>query len=108
MNEITIYTNVFTPISVDLEEYDFEGIAKLVLVIKNDYDGECIVREEFAEAGSHQILVSPEQAEKLYNGSTELNTGISTFNNQGIKKLSSYTRTIKEYTSYTSDFYVKF
>lgn len=69
MNEITIYTNVFTPISVNLEEYDFEGIAKLVLVIKNDYDGECIVREEFAEAGSHQILVSPEQAEKLYNGS---------------------------------------
>lgn len=37
--------------------------------------------------------------EKLYNGSTELNTGINTFNNQGIKKLSSYTKTIKTYTS---------
>ena len=37
--------------------------------------------------------------EKLYNGSTELSNGISTFNNQGIKKLSSYTGTIKTYSS---------
>lgn len=37
--------------------------------------------------------------EKLYNGSNELSTGINTFNNQGIKKISSYTGTIKTYTS---------
>lgn len=37
--------------------------------------------------------------EKLYNGSNELSTGISTFNNQGIRVLSSYTGTIKTYTS---------
>lgn len=37
--------------------------------------------------------------EKLYNGSTELSNGISTFNNKGIKKISSYTGTIKNYSS---------
>ena len=35
----------------------------------------------------------------LNSGSIELSTGISAFNNQGIKKLSSYTGTIKEYTT---------
>ena len=36
---------------------------------------------------------------RLYNGSTELTTGINTFNNQGIKRLGSYTGTIRTYSS---------
>lgn len=67
MNKIQIDVGVYTPLYVDLTNYDFNGITKLILTIKNylDDDAEKIIVREFTEPNEYEVLITPEESRKL-------------------------------------------
>jgi hypothetical protein len=65
MEIIKINVGVYTPIEVDLTEYDFTGIEKVILTIKNYIGGEEIIEREFTTSEKHNVLISPEESRKL-------------------------------------------
>lgn len=66
METITIDVGVYTPLRLDLTNYDFTGIEKLVFTIKNLLtDEEPVVTREFTESKEYNITISPEESRKL-------------------------------------------
>lgn len=60
----TIYIDygVSTPIEVDLSDFDFSGIQKVILTGKNMKYDEVIFEREFTSAAVHNIVISPEES----------------------------------------------
>lgn len=67
MDEITIDKGVYTSLTVDLTDFDFTGIDKLALTVKNHADiaSEEIIVREFTEAKPYNITVTPEESLKI-------------------------------------------
>lgn len=66
METIRIDVGVYTPLKLDLTDYDFTGIDKLVFTIKNLLtDDEPVVIREFTGAEEYNIVITPEESKKL-------------------------------------------
>lgn len=65
-----IDVGVYTPITVDLSNYKFEGREKVILTIKNfpDYAQPVIAEREYTEAKVYSDAITPEESMKLRNG----------------------------------------
>ncbi|MBS6475447.1 MAG: hypothetical protein KH354_05640 [Clostridiales bacterium] len=67
MDDITIDRGVYTALTVDLTDFDYTGIDKLVLTVKNSEDvaaDEIIVRD-FTEAKPYNITVTPAESMRI-------------------------------------------
>lgn len=64
MKQITIDVGVCTPLEIDLSEYDFTGVEKVIFTVKNccSPDSEEIIVREFTEPGIHTAMVSPQES----------------------------------------------
>jgi hypothetical protein len=64
MELITIDVGVCTPIEVDLSEYDFTGVEKVIFTVKNCAapDAEEIIVREFTEPDIHTTMISPQES----------------------------------------------
>ena len=64
MNDIRIDLGVYTAFSVDLTNYDFNGIKKVILTVKNkpDVNLPAIIEREFTEPKLYRIVVTPEES----------------------------------------------
>lgn len=67
MGKIIINKGVCTLLKLDLTEFDFTGIAKLVLTFKNSTDVKApvLIEREFTEAKEYDIVIKAEESLKL-------------------------------------------
>lgn len=65
-----IDVGVYTPIKVDLSEFNFSGRTKVILTIKNhpDVAVPIIAEREFTTAEIYDVLITPEESIKLRDG----------------------------------------
>lgn len=77
MNDINIDYNVYTPISVNLTSFDFTGISKVVMTIKNKPSSDPVLVWEFTESQVYIMDVTPEQS-KLIHTTAEYDIDIIT------------------------------
>lgn len=68
MNKIRIDVGVHTSLYVDLTEFDFTGIERVILTIKNKYKSDALIIREFTESGNHSITIKPEESILLGTG----------------------------------------
>lgn len=70
MDTITIDVGVYTALEVDLTEFDFTGISKVIMTVKNltSLDTPTIFTREFTEPKVYRVVVSPEESAKLIKG----------------------------------------
>lgn len=70
MEDMRIDIGVYTSITIDLSEFDFTYIEKVVLTVKNRLGvlEEPILEREFTEPKEHEITVSPEESVKIKSG----------------------------------------
>ena len=70
MNTIQIDIGVYTAIDVDLSEYDFTGIEKLIFSVKNklDIDSPVLIEREFTRPIKETITITPEESLLLDRG----------------------------------------
>lgn len=59
-----IDVGVYTPITIDLSQYNFSGIKKVILTIKNVPDAGCspVIEREFTEPKVHTAIITPEES----------------------------------------------
>ena len=68
MDKITVDVGVYTSLEVDLSQFDFTGISKVVMTAKNDTDGQVIFVREFYTAQVHPVEITPEESNMLEDG----------------------------------------
>ena len=64
MNTITIDMGVYTAIEVDLSDFDFTGVSKVVMSFKNNpgSDSPVLFTREFTEPKEHRVVINPEES----------------------------------------------
>ena len=67
MQPLIIDVGVYTPLIVDLTQFDFSGVSKVVLTISNPRRGVKIERE-FDTAAEYQIEITPAESKTLVPG----------------------------------------
>lgn len=65
MEQIRIDIGVYTALSIDLSEFDFTGIDKVVLTFKNMLSNNIVCTREFTTAENHTIFITPEESKLL-------------------------------------------
>lgn len=65
MDDIRIDVGVYTSLEVDLSEFDFTGISKVVMTVKNMLGKGTIFEREFTTAEKHRITITPEESKLL-------------------------------------------
>ena len=67
MDTITIDVGVYTALEIDLTEFDFTGISKVVMTFKNvpSLDTPAVFTREFVEPKVHRVVITPEESLKL-------------------------------------------
>lgn len=65
METIEINVGVYTPLKIDFTDYDFTGVDKVILTIKNYVGGEEIITREFDAKKEYNILITPEESKQL-------------------------------------------
>lgn len=70
MENITIDVGVHTLLLVDLTEYDFTDVEKIILTIKNSLLTAPVIEREFTTAAVHTITITPEESRSLKQGAT--------------------------------------
>ena len=68
MSSIRIDIGVYTALNVDLSGFDFNGIEKVVLTVKNKYSQNALIVREFTEPGVKTITITPEESTLLDSG----------------------------------------
>ena len=70
MESIRIDVGVYTSLTIDLSGFNFTGIEKVILTIKNapSVKQDPIIEREFTLPQKHSITVSPEESVRLKNG----------------------------------------
>ena len=70
MNDIRIDLGVYTSLSVDLSNYDFNGIEKVILTVKNkpDVNLPAIIEREFTESKLYNVVFTPEESLQVKMG----------------------------------------
>lgn len=69
MKDIRVDVGVHTVISVNLEDFDFTGINKVIFTVKNtaSYKSEEIIEREFTEAKMYDVTITPDESIRLTN-----------------------------------------
>ena len=64
MKDIRVDVGVHTVLSVNLTEFDFTGVDKVIFTVKNDatYKSEVIIEREFTEAKKYDVTIKPEES----------------------------------------------
>ena len=67
MEKITVDIGVYTALSIDLTDFDFTGIEKLIFTIKNKAKTSepVIVTREFDKPALYNIEITPDESYKL-------------------------------------------
>lgn len=65
MDCILIDVGVYTSLEVDLSEFDFNGISKVIMTAKNKFSSDIAFEREFTTAEKHIISITPEESLKL-------------------------------------------
>ena len=65
MDSILIDVGVYTSLEVDLSEFDFNGISKVIMTAKNRCGDEIAFEREFTTAEKHIIAITPEESLKF-------------------------------------------
>lgn len=70
MEPITIDIGVNTALTVDLSEFNFDGIEKVVFTIKNYIrpNAPVVIERELSSATIYEIIISPEESLQLREG----------------------------------------
>lgn len=72
MNDITIDVGVYTALEIDLTEFDFTGIEKVILAFRNfllkKASGAPLFEREFTEAGVHTVKITAAESLLLKEG----------------------------------------
>lgn len=68
MENIRIDVGVDTPLTIDLTNFDFSNVSKVILTIKNEAspNSEPIIEKEFETAEEHNIIITNEESLKLH------------------------------------------
>lgn len=69
-----IYQGTYTPMLVFLDQYDFTGVQKVVMTIKNSLDGSPLITREFTSPDIYEVMITPTEAASL---------NYESFNNSG-------------------------
>lgn len=64
MDDILIDVGVYTPLEVDLTQFDFTGIEKVILTLKNTL-GEFSIEREFSTPEVHSFTITPHESRFL-------------------------------------------
>ena len=64
MKDIRVDVGVHTVISVNLADFDFNGVEKVVFTVKNHatYKSDVIIEREFTEAKVYNVTILPEES----------------------------------------------
>lgn len=65
MDKILIDVGVYTALEVDLSAFDFTGIRKVILTVKNEGEADARILREFREAKVHRVNITPEESTTL-------------------------------------------
>lgn len=68
MSNIRIDVGVYTALDVDLSGFDFSGVEKVVLTVKNKNSEEVLILREFTTPAVHTVTVTPQESTSLSNG----------------------------------------
>ena len=70
MDFIIVDVGVYTALQIDLSEFDFTDIEKVIFTIKNQpvTNENVIVERTFVSSGVFDIIISPEESVKLIDG----------------------------------------
>ncbi len=65
MDSIRVDVGVYTSIEVDLTEFDFTGIEKVIMTVKNRLCRDILFEREFTTAEVHTMTITPEESRLL-------------------------------------------
>jgi len=65
MDSIRVDVGVYTLLEVDLSEFDFTGIKKVIMTVKNTYYRDILFEREFSTAEIHAVTITPEESRLL-------------------------------------------
>lgn len=65
MSIIRVDIGVYTTLEIDLTEFDFSGIEKVIMSVKNKLASDILFTREFATAEVHTITITPEESKLL-------------------------------------------
>lgn len=65
MDDIRIDIGVYTSLEVDLREFDFTGISKVIMTVKNALCSGILFEREFSTAEIHYISITPEESNSV-------------------------------------------
>lgn len=70
MDDIRVDVGVYTTLDVDLTQFDFTGVNKVVFTVKNGLDPSfrVVLEKEFEENKVHQINITPEESRRMKDG----------------------------------------
>ena len=69
MNKIVIDYGLYTALTIDLTEFDFTGITKIVLTCCNPC-GNLVFQREYDEPKLYNEIITPEESKKLEFGAS--------------------------------------
>lgn len=62
---IRVDVGVYTALEIDLTDFDFSGIEKVVMSVKNKMDCGILFTREFTQPGIHMVSITPEESNML-------------------------------------------
>lgn len=65
MDSICIDIGVYTSLEIDLSEFDFSGVEKLVMTGKNTFSNDVVFEREFRTAEIHVVTITPQESVRL-------------------------------------------
>lgn len=66
MDDVRIDVGVYTPLQVDLTQFDFTGIDRVILTVKNMLGG-IVLEREFSTATTHMVEITPKESRLMRN-----------------------------------------
>lgn len=70
MQQIRIDVGVYTALEIDLTGFDFTGIKRLIMTVKNSpvETSQVLFEREYTEAKVYTEYITPEESKKIVNG----------------------------------------
>ena len=84
MDDIRVDVGVHTALEVDLTHFDFTGITKLIMTVKNFRCPGILFEREFSTATTHTVTITPEES-KLLRDDAEYDFDILTIDGKRYK-----------------------
>ncbi len=65
METINIDVGVYTTLKLNLKEYNFDGVEKVIFTVKNFGSGKPVIVREFTAPLEYNVSITPEESVKL-------------------------------------------